>query len=411
MCNYPIHYIAANKDINIRKKSSSGGIFTALAEYTFMNSGAVYAAAFISEECFVKHIRITSLNELDFVRKSKYVWSDISEVDRQIIQDINNQKNILFVGTPCQAMYIKKKYGEYKGLIIVDLFCHGTAKMEYFGKYMSEINIPQINNVDFRGQKKDGIQNYQFQVFSGNEMVVDQAFEDNLFTRAYSESLVLRDACFNCDISSKIHCSDLTLGDFEWRERAIERGVNVYHPSFIAVNTETGNHVFSSIQYKLLISSNIFVNEIKHYYRRHTDKGSWGYNIEWKEIFEKYYLQEGFSRSAYKVLYPAAYELIDKLSNLIDKNKRKYYLYGNGKVAKLVSDMICKFHPDWQNEGTIVTKISNNKCGKSQRLFEVRSIPDNTLPIAIAVSTKYIDEIINELEKNNIQNYVFSNID
>lgn len=109
MCNYPIHYIAANKDINIRKKSSSGGIFTALAEYTFMNSGAVYAAAFISEECFVKHIRITSLNELDFVRKSKYVWSDISEVDRQIIQDINNQKKNIICWYPMPSNVHKKE--------------------------------------------------------------------------------------------------------------------------------------------------------------------------------------------------------------------------------------------------------------------------------------------------------------
>ena len=61
--------------------------------------------------------------------------------------------------------------------------------------------------------------------------------------------------------------SDITLGDFEWPDRAQERNVRVLHPSIISVNTEYGTKIFDNIKNNLYISDIVTEDEVAFYYK------------------------------------------------------------------------------------------------------------------------------------------------
>ena len=93
-------YAAKNKDLNIRLNSSSGGIFTLLAEQMIDEGGIVIGAAF--EGLDVKHIAVSQKEDLSKLRGSKYVEST---VDYSLLK---TNRKILFSGTPCQIPINKK---------------------------------------------------------------------------------------------------------------------------------------------------------------------------------------------------------------------------------------------------------------------------------------------------------------
>jgi len=65
---YAVYHL--NEDV--RMKSSSGGVFTSLAEYMLASHGIVYGVA-MSENCyFAEFIRVTDEKGLDRLRGSKY---------------------------------------------------------------------------------------------------------------------------------------------------------------------------------------------------------------------------------------------------------------------------------------------------------------------------------------------------
>ena len=78
-----IKCFAAQAEDEVRKESSSGGIFTLLAEEILKNGGVVFGAT-MGAECKVSHIKIERSEDLKLLRKSKYVQSDIGKIYKEI---------------------------------------------------------------------------------------------------------------------------------------------------------------------------------------------------------------------------------------------------------------------------------------------------------------------------------------
>jgi len=104
--NEPIAYAGYCKEIEIRKQSSSGGIFTLIAMNIIQKEGVVYGASF-DEKFDVVHIRIDKKEELEKLRKSKYVQSKIGDTYKQAKVDLEQGRKVLFTGTPCQIEGLK----------------------------------------------------------------------------------------------------------------------------------------------------------------------------------------------------------------------------------------------------------------------------------------------------------------
>lgn len=85
----------------IRMKSSSGGMFTILADYIFQRGGFVCGVAFNKNENWkVEHIIIDKKEDLDKLRVSKYVQSDKKDIFKKIKELLNKDKYVLFSGCP-----------------------------------------------------------------------------------------------------------------------------------------------------------------------------------------------------------------------------------------------------------------------------------------------------------------------
>ena len=146
-------YAVWNKSEEIRFKSTSGGIFSALAKYVFSQSGLVFGAAF-DKDLRLRHVKATSEQELVPLRKSKYIQSDAENAIVEAVDLLKQGKKVLFVGTPCQVAGLKKVSDRWQeNLLTSDFICHGVASNRFFEKHYSweaQRNNGKIVNVDFR---------------------------------------------------------------------------------------------------------------------------------------------------------------------------------------------------------------------------------------------------------------------
>ena len=137
---YPRKSLAVkNVDDEIREKSSSGGIFYALATNIIRKGGTVYGAS-MQEDLSVKHIGINTINEIQKLQSSKYIQSDIRETVKEIKE--SNSSPILFTGTACQIAALQNaliKPDLMKNIITVNVICHGVSSFKLFKDYIKGI--------------------------------------------------------------------------------------------------------------------------------------------------------------------------------------------------------------------------------------------------------------------------------
>ena len=130
-------YAAWNKDEEIRLDSTSGGVFTALAE-TVISQGGIVIGAQYNESRLVNHISIDTKGEIGRLRQSKYVQSDTNGIYKIVKKKLNLNKPILFCGTPCQTeallRYLK---GKPENLILCDFICRGIISPKVYNNYLS----------------------------------------------------------------------------------------------------------------------------------------------------------------------------------------------------------------------------------------------------------------------------------
>ena len=121
----PLPFAAWNRDDAVRKDSTSGGAFTAIAEYVLEGGGVVYGAAMDGHQ-HLRHIPCFRKEDLWRLRGAKYVQSDLDGVFREI-REVLKTRPVLFSGTPCQVDGLYRFLGcRPENLTTCDLVCHGV---------------------------------------------------------------------------------------------------------------------------------------------------------------------------------------------------------------------------------------------------------------------------------------------
>lgn len=92
--NQPCAYACINKDEFIRLESSSGGLFTLIAEEIINNGGVVFGAGF-NEQFEVYHSYVETKDDLDKFRGSKYVQSNTGYTYKQVKDFLNQGRKVL----------------------------------------------------------------------------------------------------------------------------------------------------------------------------------------------------------------------------------------------------------------------------------------------------------------------------
>lgn len=248
-----IIYGAINRNEKIRLDSSSGGIFTALAEKVIDKNGEVWGAMFNKNHEIV-HNYVTETEQLSLLRGSKYVQSFIGFSYKRIESSLKEGKNVLFSGTPCQVAglkrYLKK---DYSTLFTVDFVCHGVPSVGVWKKYVEQQfgKNACLENIQFR-DKTYGWEKYCFslkQYFPKEKNFVEyrEGRYKNLYMRAFLYDLILRPSCYNCPARSFKSGSDITLADLWGVWTTLPDYNDGKGCSCVAINTEKGKQVFECL--------------------------------------------------------------------------------------------------------------------------------------------------------------------
>lgn len=238
-------YAAKNRNEEVRMKSSSGGVFTALAELIISEGGIVFGARF-NEKWEVIHDYTETIEGLAPFRGSKYVQSRIGNAYLVAEDFLKQGRKVLFSGTPCQIaglkLFLRK---EYENLLTVDVICHGVPSPKVWSLYLEEISNGnckagensykyirkpvEITNIDFR-DKSTGWKKFGFVVRKKateddkNTVLLSETLDKNVFMKGFLRNLYLRPSCHCCPSRCFKSGSDITIGDF-W-------GVSNYYPEF-----------------------------------------------------------------------------------------------------------------------------------------------------------------------------------
>ena len=245
-----ISYAVQSRQKNIRLRSTSGGTFSEIAR-SFIRTGGCVCAAGYDEQGKVVHKLINTISEIDELCESKYVQSDISNSYIEAKKYLNEDRWVLYTGTPCQISglksYLKKDYDK---LICQDIVCHGVPSPGIWKKYMNYIRKKtraNITHVNFRFKNKSW-QNYHFYMKLNNGQTYDMPHQKNAYMRLFLKNIILRPSCYSCNYKGYKRESDITLADF-W-------GINNVFPemnddtgtSLIYIHSKKGERIWTAIK-------------------------------------------------------------------------------------------------------------------------------------------------------------------
>ncbi len=216
-------YAATNRNTDVLMSSSSGGVFSALAEYVLSQSGVVCGCIY-DENLLPVHVCTQKHDDVVLMRKSKYVQSNIGSVYRDILNILKSGQLVLFTGTPCQVAGLYAVVGKkYTNLITVDLICHGVPSRELFKKflqYLEDKYKTRIVQFDFRS-KKYKWQRYTAEFKDDKGRIRNIGKVNEFYPSAFTGGNILRPNCFNCRFACSERVGDITIGDF-WGHEALD---------------------------------------------------------------------------------------------------------------------------------------------------------------------------------------------
>lgn len=234
-------YAAIYNNNEIRENSSSGGIFSALAE----NLDVVYGVA-MTEDCYgAEMIRVEG--DISPLRGSKYFQAKVADTFKQVKKDLEEGRKVLFSGTGCQinglTMFLGK---EYPNLFLLDIICHGTPSPKLWREYAKyqEKKHGKLESVNFRCKDDSWVD------FGMKENQLYISKDTDSFMRMFLRNYCLRPACYECH-AKHYKKSDMTIADFWGIENVAPEMNDGRGTSLVITRTENGQELFEIIKKEL----------------------------------------------------------------------------------------------------------------------------------------------------------------
>ena len=242
-------YAAYTSNSELREKSSSGGIFSLLAQEILNRGGTVAGAAF-DADFSVRHILVENGAELDRLRGSKYVQSRMEDTYVQIRDLLKQGRPVLFTGVACQIAGLKAFLGrEYENLYTVDVLCHGVPSPKVWAHYRREqaqIHGTTLEEVSFRDKRK-GWRHYSMALNFAEGVEYCRPGAEDTYLRVFLRDLCLRPSCHSCRFKDFPRLSDLTIGDAWGIERHMPDLDDDHGTSVVLVNSEKGMGLWNAV--------------------------------------------------------------------------------------------------------------------------------------------------------------------
>lgn len=335
-------YACYLKNDEIRMSSSSGAFFSGLASYIFSLEGIVYGVG-MSDDCYsAEFISVTDENGLKKLRGSKYLQARVGSTYKNVKNDLNAGKIVLFTGTGCQINGLKNFLGkEYENLICVDIICHGVPSpllWQEYVKYQEKTNGGKLKHVNFRC-KDDGWINYGLKkVFQhktdGEIRKVYISKDKDPFMLMFLRDYCLRPSCYECKAKEK-KLSDLTIADF-WGIQTVAPEMNDNRGiSLVLIRSQKGMDILKLIYKSMVIKEVSYEDAVRNNpaeYRSVAKPSE-------RDVFFSDLHDLSFSELTRKYAVPVKLSTRTKVKNIIKnmiKNITKMQLF-----IQLVTSFIC----------------------------------------------------------------------
>ena len=322
-CKYLYGY---TKQDNIRRKSSSGGLFYELSQVILEDGGVVFGACYDKEMHQVVH-KSTEETSIENMLKSKYVESKLGDTYKKIETYLKDGKKVLFCGTPCQAAGLynlkEKKWSRYKNqLFILDFLCEGVPSYKIFQEYIKDSenkSEKEIKTIEFRSKSYGwNVHCMKIQYKDGTSRIIP-SFSDSYMHTFIMDLTMNRRSCYACPFREKKY-SDVTIGDF-WKVSNVDKScVDNKGVSAIFVNSEAGNILIEKAR------KNLYIKELEDrdifQMEQHLDTSLY---LDKRNNFYTEYLSNGYNSAIRK--YSTYFQnrgIVDKLKLIKRWTKLEY---------------------------------------------------------------------------------------
>lgn len=327
-------YAVVCHDKEEHRTSSSGGAASAISRYIVSRNGIVYGCS-QKNYADIKHMRVDEVKDIVLLKGSKYVQSEIGLCFRKVKQDLQAEKQVLFVGTPCQVAglmsYLRRGYSN---LYVVDLVCHGVASQRMLREEVEKNAAVEVKNkekiyVKFRWKTAHGVQ-YGLQFCQINDKGKSHAlksvkFPYNAYITAFMTGLSFRENCHHCVYAKSDRIGDLTIGDFwglgAYQKTQIKAKEGV---SLVLVNTDKGEQLLKNLQSEFVIEE----RTIKEAVQGNANLRAASVRPQGKDIFKKVLVEKGLKAACHAALSRKKYlrlvivEELKRFSPLVATFKR-----------------------------------------------------------------------------------------
>jgi len=233
----------------VRCVSTSGGAFTLFADKILDRGGVVFGAGW-REDFSVEITEIARKDELQRLRRSKYLQSDVGESYRRVKTHLDMGKPVLYTGCPCQIAGLKRFIGSPcpDGLYVLDILCSHIGPAKAFKEYLKEVSGERtMESVDFR-KNTNWTGGYTHTIQFTDESTYIGSGNDP-YERAYFgvPRIMTNHVCRDCQFGRIPRQGDITIGDFWGITKKDETWNDEKGTSIILVNNERGSTLLESI--------------------------------------------------------------------------------------------------------------------------------------------------------------------
>lgn len=239
--NIPEYCIAAiNNNEETRFHSSSGGMFSLLAE-KIINSGGIVFGVIFDEKWDVIHSSAESLEQLTHMRGSKYIQSALGDTYLKVKCELLKGRPVMFTGTQCQVSGLNHFLGKsYSNLVTIEIICHGVPSPATWQSYRPVLK----HSFRFR-DKRNG--------WTASCISYDSKFISHLedtFMQSFFCKLNIRPSCYACPAKNGRSGADITLGDFWGIQNIAPEFYDNKGTSLVIVHTQKGQALIDSLDFK-----------------------------------------------------------------------------------------------------------------------------------------------------------------
>ena len=315
----PSVFAAYARDLSIRQNSSSGALFYIIAEYVIKQGGIVYGAS-MNDDHKVCHCGVDNIDNLRFIRGSKYVQSSLEDCFIEIRSYLRSGRLVYFTGTGCQVAALKSfLIKDYDTLLTSDLICHGVPSQKLFDDHIAFLKKKYRGNIilyQFRDNENWGVcETVKIKKSSGKIKEFRKIpYGLSPYLYAFMNNMIFRTSCYTCPFAKIPRQGDLMLADF-W-------GIKDYHPeidssagvSLVLINTVKGKNIFDRISNELIYVS----SDIKDAAKKNGNLLKPTFRPKIRDKIFKIIREKGYESVAMKEFRPANYHELSIIYKIID---------------------------------------------------------------------------------------------